>query len=177
MRLLFAGWLCLGLLILSGCASFKARDSEATDRLARCMAERLLISCDVAWSKAHSGAPVLDPARESVLLAALVRRGKDAGLDQARVERFFIAQIAASREVQTELLDAWASGRMVRPQTAPLDLRTQIRPRMDAASAALITSLANFPNEGSPARRERVAGVLRESGFSDRVISRALAGF
>lgn len=177
MRTRIAGWWSLGvLLLLSSCATGEFRNTAATDRLADGMVERLVIARDVAWTKARSGAPVLDPQRETALLAALVTRGKEAGLDRARVERFFVAQIAASREVQTELLAAWAAGGAKRPQTEPLDLRTQIRPRMDAVSAALIAALAEHPAEVTSAQRARIASVLRAHGFSDAVIVRALSG-
>ncbi len=168
--------LCAGVWLLAGCcAPWAAKEATPLSRLANGMEARLKIARDVAWSKANSGAPVLDVEREWVLLAALVKQGEEAGLPKARVERFFSAQIAASREVQTELLTAWAAGAKARPVTPPLDLRTQIRPRLDALSAELIAALAGVPEDEAPGDRVVVERRLRQRGFSEAV-SRLAAG-
>lgn len=179
MRAWWAGALCVGLLWLCGCGSRTTRDrvGEADPApLIAGMVERLAIAREVAWSKARSGAAVSDPGREAELLAALVRQGEAAGLDADRVTRFFVAQIAASRLVQEELLAAWAADRAPRPQTRPLDLRQEIRPRMDAVSAALIDALARTPPDAwkSVAFRREIARGLREANLSEEVIAKAL---
>jgi chorismate mutase len=168
--------LCAGVWLLAGCCAPRAAEETTTlERLANGMEARLKIANDVAWAKANSGAPVLDVERERALLAALVKQGEEAGLPKARVERFFSAQIAASREVQTELLAAWAAGTKARPVTPPLDLRTQIRPRLDALSAELIAALAAVPEDGAPLDRVVMQRRLRQRGFSEAV-SRLAAG-
>jgi chorismate mutase-like protein len=167
---------CAAVWLLAGCcAPWATEVTTPIQRLANGMEARLKIASDVAWAKANSGAPVLDVERERVLLAALVKQGEAAGLPKARVERFFSAQIAASREVQTELLAAWAAGTTARPATPPLDLRTQIRPRLDALSAELIAALVQAPENLPAGDRVRVERVLRQRGFSEAV-SRLAAG-
>ena len=169
--------LCAGVWLLAGCCAPRATEvTTPIHRLANGMEARLKIASDVAWSKANSGAPVLDVERERVLLATLVKQGEEAGLPKARVERFFSAQIAASREVQTELLAAWAAGTKARPVTPPLDLRTQIRPRLDALSAELIAALAGVPEDGAPLDRVVMERRLRQRGFSEAVSRLAAEG-
>lgn len=164
------------LLAVSGCATSASREAKATARLAVAMAERLEIARDVAWAKANSGAPVLDPKREAALIDALVKQGMAAGIAPARVERFFTAQIAASRQVQTELLDAWRAGEAARPGTPPRDLAKEIRPQLDTLSTAMIKALAECHHTVPEQRRKWMAGVLKEHGFSDAVITRAMEG-
>lgn len=170
--------LCLGAALASGCCAPWAKKEEPTPlaRLAHGMVARLEIARDVAWAKANSGAPVLDAERERVLLAALVKQGEAAGLGAARVEKFFSAQIAASREVQTELLAAWTTGTEKRPESKPLDLRTQIRPRLDALSAELIAALAGVPEEPGAGDRVVLGRMLRQKGFSKAVAEIAAGG-
>jgi chorismate mutase len=167
---------CAGLLLAAGCDTARALDNAAINRLVKPMVVRLEIAREVAWSKARSGAPVLDEEREAALLAALVNQGEAAGLAPERVRAFFSAQIAASREVQTELLSAWAAGTQQKPATRPLELRTEIRPRMDAASAALIQALASARLPVSDQRKERVEERLRAAGFSGTVSALAAGG-
>ena len=164
---------CAGLSLLAGCcAPWAKEESTPFERLRNGVAVRLDIARDVAWAKAQTGAPVLDVEREKAVLAALVKQGEAAGLERARVERFFSAQIAASREVQTELLAAWAAGTAERPKTKPLDLKTQIRPRLDAVGTELIAALAEVPvgNDGWTAgAREAMRRALLRRGFSEAV--------
>lgn len=171
---------CAGLSLLAACCAPWAKE-EATplDRLKAGVAVRLEIARDVAWAKAQTGAPVLDVEREKAVLAALVKQGEAAGLTRVRVETFFTAQIAASREVQTELLAAWAAGAAERPKTAPLDLKTQIRPRLDAVGAELIAALVALPvgDEGGTAGAQEVMRrALLRRGFSEAVSRLAAEG-
>jgi chorismate mutase len=135
------------------------------------MAERLLIAREVAWTKHHSGAPVLDPEREAALLTSLIAKGRARGLDVTRVEDFFTAQIAASREVQAELLFAWVSD-AARPAHAPLDLRADLRPRLDKLTPLLLESLPAAPAAELALAAER---LLTAEGFSPAVIALAVA--
>ncbi|MET0263658.1 MAG: gamma subclass chorismate mutase AroQ [Rariglobus sp.] len=172
--------LCAGLFLLAGCCTpSSTKDEPLHSRLVKGMAARLEIAREVAWTKAQTGAPVLDVDREKALLAALVKQGEAAGLSRDRVEKFFSAQIAASREVQTELLAAWAAGTAERPRTAPLDLRTQIRPRLDSLSNELIEALAAAPVADEYwwiGVREISRRALLQRGFSDTVSEIASGG-
>ena len=176
MRVFIGGCMLACVLVVSGCTLFVPRETKATERLAVAMAERLEVARDVAWAKAHSGAPVLDPKREAALIDALVKQGMAAGIAPARVERFFTAQIAASRQVQTELLDAWRAGEAARPGTPPRDLAKEIRPQLDVLSTAMIKALAECRHTVPEQRRKWMAGVLKQHGFSDAVIALAMEG-
>ncbi len=135
------------------------------------LAQRLLLAREVAWSKFHSGAPVHDPEREAAILAGIVEQAAASGHDRARAERFFAAQMAASRAVQTELLAAWAAGDAPRPAHPPRDLRTEIRPRLDQLTPRLLQAL---PRQAEATLAEAGAAALRTAGFSAPVIALAV---
>lgn len=173
LRLILPPLLLLGFVLFGGCQSAgPTPPANAYEHpLPRLMAERLAIAREVAWTKHHSGAPVLDPEREAALLSALIADGRARGLDTARVEDFFTAQIAASREVQTELLFAWAGGSS-HPDHAPLDLRADIRPRLDVLTPRLLDTLPAAPAPDLALAAER---LLTEAGYSPAVIDLAVA--
>ena len=103
--------MCVAVALLAGCCAPWAKEEPTPfGRLAVGVVRRLEIAREVAWAKAQTGAPVLDEEREKAVLAALVKQGEAAGLPKERVERFFGAQIAASREAQTEWLAGWEAG-------------------------------------------------------------------
>ena len=105
--------MCVAVALLAGCCAPWAKEEPTPfGRLAVGVVRRLEIAREVAWAKAQTGAPVLDEEREKAVLAALVKQGEAAGLPKERVERFFGAQIAASREALTEMpvLAEWDAG-------------------------------------------------------------------
>ena len=180
----------LGLLTLAiGFAAGCCHTPDATDApppsaafahpLPGLIAERLVLAREVAWAKFHSGAPVHDPVREAAILADLVAQGRERGLDPVRVEAFFTAQIAASREVQTELLAGWlAMSRKQappRPAHPPLDLRADIRPRLDALTPRLLDALVLLSATPTHGLADATAATLRLDGFSPAVIALAVA--
>lgn len=175
------GLLVLGIGFTAGCChrpGAVAPSAAFAHPLPALIVERLEIAREVAWAKFHSGAPVHDPAREAAILADLVAQGRERGLDPVRVEAFFTAQIAASREVQTELIAGWLA--MSRKQTPPrpahppLDLRADIRPRLDALTPRLLDALAQttFP---APDLAAATASMLRAAGYSPEVVALATA--
>lgn len=155
-------------LLSAGCRS--VAPAASAHPLPTLMAERLIIAREVAWTKLHSGAAVHDPAREAALLADLVAQGHARGLDPSRVEAFFVAQISASREVQHELLAAWAAG-APHPAHAPLDLRADIRPSLDTLTPRLLDAL---PAQPEPTLARVAETTLREAGFSAAVTALAV---
>lgn len=167
--------------ILSGCGTSAPKDRalpspslaapRSLDRLPDLIALRLTIATEVALAKHATGAPVHDPAREAALLTAIIEQGLQRGLPAAEVETFFSAQIAASRQVQVELLAAWADGTPL-PDHAPLDLRADIRPRLDALTPRMLDALAT---QRSSTIAETTARQLAASGFSPAVIALATA--
>ncbi len=155
-------------LLFAGCST-TPHSPAARSELGAVMAERLALARDVARSKHHSGAPVHDPAREAAILASLTRQATERGLSHRDAESFLTAQIAASRQVQTELLARWAC-------TTPLDLQTELRPRLDTVTTRLLDTLAATHRRGrwtETASHARTA--LSSAGFSDEAIQTAIA--
>jgi chorismate mutase len=111
--------------------------SERIDPLVTLMIQRLQLSREVAWSKCRLGIPVADPAREARMLTDLKTAGADMGLSAAEVNRLFLPQIAASRRYQEELIAGWRTGIDV-PKIKPLDIATEIRPRLDKVNHGML---------------------------------------
>jgi chorismate mutase len=170
-------WLAgLGLWIAVAAASGCHHALDAHDtRLIELMAQRLDVSRDVAWTKFNSGAPVLDPPREQVVLTALVGQATRAGVGREAAERFFTAQIAASRQVQTEWIDGWKNGRP-RPATPPLDLANAIRPRLDGIGEQMVAALAARFVRPANDLSTRAKVALEAKGFSQAAAAIAAGG-
>lgn len=159
---------------LAGCAS-SSRPSGTAERLAGLMTDRLSLAREVARDKQRTGAPVHDPARETAILADLSARAADHGLARGDVEAFFAAQIAASRQVQTELLARWSAGEPL-PTGTPLDLKTELRPRLDALTGPLLDTLAETKrNRTWQAAARHARSRLGADGFSEAAINLAIA--
>jgi chorismate mutase len=132
------------LILLSGCclgtrSSFQANPPEA--RLVQLMTQRLAIADEVAWIKYTSQLPVRDAKREAEVLAQLTTLASQSGLSEATAQRFFLAQIKASRTQQEYDIRRWKSGATL-PATPPKNLKTDIRPKIDAVDQELIGTLA-----------------------------------
>jgi chorismate mutase-like protein len=152
--------------------SVQSDDSHLVDL----MAQRLDLAREVAWTKFQSGAPISDPARENALIHDLAARAVKAGFSTSGTLIFFSAQIAASRQVQAELIDAWKRG-APRPTTKQLDLKIEIRPRLDAVSDQLLSAFLARPDWlNSPARLQAARLNLISRGFSAAVASLATPG-
>lgn len=137
--------------------------------LTRLLALRLALVREVAWSKANAGIPVADPAREAALLTALKQEGKNYSLTSDQVSTLFLPQIVASRRYQEELLASWRAG-MARPKTKPLDLRADLRPRIDHLDADLLRNWAAFPHDQLDAWSfDAAVKMLRERGIPAEV--------
>ena len=146
------------------------------NRLIDLIARRLDLARDVAWAKFHTGAPVYDPGRERAVLQALVAKATEAGISPSLAAIFFTAQIAASRQVQIELIDGWKGG-ATKPATRPLDLQRDIRPRIDSLSEQLLAALAVRPSRPVDlASLTAVQMSLRARGYSAAVASLAAQG-
>lgn len=103
--------------------------------------QRLDTADAVAASKWTTRQPVSDPAREAAVLAAAADRATQVGADEQYVTAVFVDQIAASKQVQQQLLDGWAADTSSAPTIAP-DLATQVRPVLDRITAELVPALA-----------------------------------
>lgn len=142
--------------------------------LVELIAERLEIGREVAWAKFNSGAAIVDPPREQVVLASFVGQATRAGIDPDRAKAFFNAQILASRQLQSELITGWRGG-ATRPATSPVDLVTVIRPRLDAIGEKMVAALSALPPP-SRSGRTRIQAALQARGFSAPVARRASEG-
>lgn len=160
--------------LFAGCSTAPQTPS-ADAELGVLMAERLALAREVARSKHRSGAAVHDPVREAAILASLTDQAATRGLPRKDAEAFLTAQIAASRQVQTELLARWAAGESI-PAGEPLNLRTEIRPRLDDVTSRLLDSLAavHRRNEWSDAT-SHAGATLSSGGYSRETIDLALA--
>ena len=164
--------LTLGFFALAGCRTEPGIPANVYGHpLPHVIAERLALAREVAWTKFHSGAPVLDPAREDALKAVFVEQARARGLDPHRAEAFIIAQLDASRAVQTELLRRWANP-AARPAHPPRDLASDLRPALAALTPRLIAALPPTPRQDLAAATAR---ILELDGFSPAVVALATA--
>ena len=128
---------------------------------------RLLLAPDVAEFKWNHHIAIEDLPREAQVIAALGHQASDLGVPQAWAERFFRAQIEASKMAQNAMFQAWgAAGRGAFPD-AP-DLATATRPRLDQLTGELLHALAeNWPLLNDPKRRDDVLRALRPMQAED----------
>jgi len=97
---------------------------------------------DVAAYKFANGLPIEDPAREATVLADAAASARRYGLTPDSVERLFLAQIEAAKEIQAYWIGRWASGA---PAPSPPDLANDLRPRLTALGEALLAQAARAP--------------------------------
>lgn len=142
-KLLF---LMLALLIVAVPHLKAEEERPELEGIARLLAIRLALVREVAWSKANEGIRVADPAREAAVLTSLKEQGRKYSLNPNQVSALFLPQIVASRRYQEELLQQWRAG-LDRPKTKPLDLRSELRPRIDRLDSELLRGWAAFPRD------------------------------
>ncbi|UXI67730.1 gamma subclass chorismate mutase AroQ [Tahibacter amnicola] len=116
-----------------------AADPGDFDALVRTTAERLDLADDVARSKFVRGQPVLDAAREAIVLDDAVRKAGTKALSADDVRRVMTDQMEASKWIQYALIARW---RVENAQSiiAP-DLAKEVRPRLDALQGDLLQNL------------------------------------
>ena len=131
---------------------------------------------DVARHKYNSGAAVEDLPREAQVIEAVTAQAVEAGLDKGLAAKFFQAQIDASKMIQSERIAAWkAEGHA--PFTGVPDLKTVIRPKLDALTPALLAALMDtLPELKLPGVRERLeAYTVGRSWEDESAFRRAIA--
>jgi len=139
--------------------------AERLNPLVTLMIQRLQLSREVAWSKCRAGIPVADPAREARMLTDLKVAGSQVGLSASEVTRLFLPQIAASRRYQEELIAGWRTGIDV-PKIKPLDLATEVRPRLDKVNHEMLRQWVVVSRSRVDwADREEAERMLRERGI------------
>jgi chorismate mutase len=129
-----------GLACLNVSPNFALAAETKPDILLRLIGERLAVMPDVARHKYNSGAAVEDLPREAQVIESVTAQAAEAGLDKDLAAKFFQAQIDASKMIQTERIAGWKAENHA-PFTDVPDLRTVIRPKLDALTPALIAAL------------------------------------
>jgi chorismate mutase len=158
-------------------ASVEARapSVEGLADVVRLAAERAAVSDQVAAAKAGTGGPVTDPAREAVVVADARAEADRVGADPEWVARVVGDQIAASTQVQNDLLRRWSEHPDTQPAQRP-DL-ARIRPEITRISNELVAAL----KVAEPARSQEgcsaslAAAVAAESGGLDAIHRAALS--
>ena len=149
-----------GVACLSTRPGFSLAAGTALDTLLSLIGERLAVMPDVARHKYNSGAAVEDLPREAQVIEAVTAQAVADGLDKDVAAKFFQAQIDASKMIQSERIAAWkAEGHA--PFTDVPDLKTVIRPKLDALTPAMLAALKDALPElrlgGAGARLEAYA--------------------
>ena len=85
-------------------ARLRARMDAINERLAAVLHERAcLVRTIGAWKRAH-GRDAIDEARETAMLAAVMRDRPDTGYSEAELRAIFTAVFAASRRLAQSLV-------------------------------------------------------------------------
>ena len=143
--------------------------ADPVQRMAVLVDERLALAVEVARSKWNSGAAIADPQREQQLLRTLRASGAAVGVPEARVERFFRAQIEAAKQLQEDLFAQWRQEQRARFDTVK-DLASELRPAIDAINTDMLNELTHLRHV-VPAK---LASTI--SGISARSVVTARAG-
>ena len=172
MKTVLRGGILALLLVLVGCATEVETGgyvpTRAEQQLVLLIEKRLTYAFDVAWFKYPRRLPIQDPEREAAILQSLTARSGSLPVSSARVTQFFTAQMAASREFQSEIIHAWNQG-TAQPRSQPVDLAKEIRPRLDAINQEMLQLLANPEVRLSPQLMNYAYGFLRSREYSPNV--------
>lgn len=140
--LFIAALACL-LALAPACASsgaLAASDTTTLDHLLALIVARLEVAPDVARAKWNTHAAIEDPPREQQVIAAVGASASGYGVPRDEAERFFRAQIEASKIVQQAMTQAFTAADQP-PFPAPVNLETQIRPVLDRLTPELLRAL------------------------------------
>lgn len=165
-----------GVACLTTRPGFALAAGTALDTLLSLIGERLAVMPDVARHKYNSGAAVEDLPREAQVIEAVTAQAVEAGLDKTVAAKFFQAQIDASKMIQSQRIATWkAEGHA--PFTGVPDLKTVIRPKLDALTPAMLVALKDALPElklvGTGERLEAYA--VGHSGEDEGAFRRAMA--
>ncbi|WP_410813418.1 gamma subclass chorismate mutase AroQ [Micromonospora sp. 067-2] len=138
-----------------------ADDVDEQESLLRALAvQRLALGDDVAAAKYGSTIPINDEAREERLLADVVARSREIGLDPLLSRRFFRAQIEANKVLQRCLHALWMDHPELRPRCRP-NLDSDVRPQLDMITEQMLLRLKAL--ECARKAADRLDGTLHES--------------
>ncbi len=143
-------------------------DAKAVRSLVLAIDERLTLMRDVAAAKWLSGAPILDAAREAVVLQSVADRARSLGLEPVTTKAFLAAQIDLARAVQQRWYEEWKQAGRCAPCDEPADLQA-VRERIDATSEqqfAALYLLTPLRADTAAAVTERMQATARRHGLS-----------
>jgi chorismate mutase len=128
----------IALLLLSGCLHQKPAGDVSGLRSA--VADRLALIPDVARHKWNTGAAITDPEREQRLIQTAIVKGRQIGIPDQVTRAAIEAQIAASKQMQEELIQSW-SETGEGPFVSVPDFTEETRPKIEEATDQLIREL------------------------------------
>jgi cyclohexadienyl dehydratase len=132
-------------------------DAQAAHSLVQAIDERLTLMREVAAAKWLSGAPILDAAREAVVLQQVAVRAKSLGLDPVATQAFFASQMHLARDLQQRWHDEWSQAGHCAPCDGPASLQV-VRERIDATSEQQFAALYLL----TPLRDDTAAAVMEQ---------------
>ena len=139
---------------------------------------RLMLAPDVAEYKWNHHIPIEDAAREAQVIAGLGKQAGELGVPADFAERFFRAQIEASKIAQNELFAGWDVFKRGQFPDAP-DLASVTRPKLDKITELLLHELAQaWPILNDPKRRDDVLHAMhpmQADDMSAKAVAEALA--
>jgi chorismate mutase len=160
------------LCVLTQSGAQPPRVDPAIDSLLKLMKQRMLLIHDVARAKWNAKTPLADPDREKAMLRELAEKGRALGLDPAFTSSFFAAQVEASELMQRDDFRRWEAERRG-PFTEALDLKRDLRPRIDALNSKLLTTLAKarpvLRSADEPIIRRLAVKALEGEGITPEV--------
>jgi len=126
------------------------------------MDARLKLAPDVARYKWNAHGAIEDRVREGKIIAALGQQAAQIGLPPDWAERFFRAQIEASKAIQFELFEQWQRQGAGPFAQAP-DLARETRPKLDRLTPQLLQALAAaWPLLCNEAPRDKIAARIKQ---------------
>ena len=132
----------------AACAAIVPNEAQSWDNTAQwtplidAVSIRLTIADQVALIKWDTGQPIEDLRREQAVIAAAVRDAPAHDLSGTYAAAFFADQIEANKLIQYGLLARWHRSGSA-PQIPRADLRTMIRPQLDALDPRLLQALSD----------------------------------
>jgi cyclohexadienyl dehydratase len=158
--------------------AFADPDDDVRD-VFRLIGERLHLMRDVAAWKHQRREPIVDTAREQQVLAQTVQQAAALGIEPQSARQLLALQIRLAVRVQRALIGDWQSGAPAPAQAA--DLKTELRPRLDAIGGQLLHSLALAAprlRDADMSRLRAHAHVIDAPGITDadrEALARAVA--
>ena len=115
-------------------------ETAPLDRLLALIVERLMVAPDVARTKWNTRAPIKDLGREQQIISAVGAGASGYNVPRDTAERFFRAQIEASKIIQRAMFAEYETSHQP-PFKTIVDLDTEIRPTLDRLTPEMMVAL------------------------------------